>query len=138
MDAAVMRIAEEFRLFALADLTLERIGERVSREPHRLQREKISPARGLKPVEPEDASIIAGLLQHDAGPGANSEAEECLPSAARREPRDVGRALLLAVKEAAVARGADRVYWHTQQYNGRARSLYDQVGQPTSFVVYEM
>jgi GNAT superfamily N-acetyltransferase len=51
---------------------------------------------------------------------------------------DVGRALLLAVKEAGVQRGADRVYWHTQQYNGRARSLYDQVGQPTSFVVYEM
>jgi GNAT superfamily N-acetyltransferase len=52
--------------------------------------------------------------------------------------RDVGRALLLAVKEAGAERGADRVYWHTQQYNGRARSLYDQVGQPTSFVVYEM
>jgi GNAT superfamily N-acetyltransferase len=51
---------------------------------------------------------------------------------------DVGRALLLAVKEAGTERGAHQVYWHTQQYNGRARSLYDQVGQPTSFVVYEM
>lgn len=51
---------------------------------------------------------------------------------------DVGRALLLAAKEAAAARGSDRLYWHTQQYNGRARSLYDQVGRPTSFVVYEM
>jgi GNAT superfamily N-acetyltransferase len=51
---------------------------------------------------------------------------------------DLGRALLAAVKEQAVARGADRVYWHTQQYNGRARSLYDQVGRLTSFVVYEM
>ena len=38
----------------------------------------------------------------------------------------------------ATGAGADRVYWHTQQYNGRARSLYDQVGRPTSFVVYEM
>ena len=35
-------------------------------------------------------------------------------------------------------RGGRRLYWHTQQYNGRARSLYDQVGRPTSFVVYEM
>ena len=52
--------------------------------------------------------------------------------------QDVGRALLLAVKEAGTERGAHQVYWHTQQYNGRARSLYDQVGQPTSFVVYEM
>jgi len=52
--------------------------------------------------------------------------------------QDLGRALLEAVKEQASARGAGRVYWHTQQYNGRARSLYDQVGRPTSFVVYEM
>lgn len=51
---------------------------------------------------------------------------------------DLGRALLLAVKEHASTRGAGRVYWHTQEYNGRARSLYDQVGRPTSFVVYEM
>ncbi len=51
---------------------------------------------------------------------------------------DVGRALLQAVKAAGTERGADQVYWHTQQYNGRARSLYDQVARPTSFVVYEM
>jgi len=51
---------------------------------------------------------------------------------------DVGRALLEAIKETAGQRGAPRVYWHTQAYNGRARSLYDQVGRPTSFVVYEM
>ena len=51
---------------------------------------------------------------------------------------DVGRALLEAVKAAATERGAPQVYWHTQQYNGRARSLYDVVGRPTSFVVYEM
>jgi GNAT superfamily N-acetyltransferase len=52
--------------------------------------------------------------------------------------QDVGRALLQAVKAAGSERGAETVYWHTQQYNGRARSLYDQVAQPTSFVVYEM
>jgi GNAT superfamily N-acetyltransferase len=51
---------------------------------------------------------------------------------------DLGRALLKAVKQAATERGAPDVYWHTQQYNGRARSLYDVVGRPTSFVVYEM
>jgi GNAT superfamily N-acetyltransferase len=52
--------------------------------------------------------------------------------------QDVGRALLRAVKAAGNEQGADTVYWHTQQYNGRARSLYDQVARPTSFVVYEM
>ena len=34
-------------------------------------------------------------------------------------------------------RGADSVYWHTQSYNAPARSLYDKVARPTSFVVYE-
>jgi GNAT superfamily N-acetyltransferase len=32
--------------------------------------------------------------------------------------------------------GSTRVYWHTQQFNGPARSLYDRVGRLTSFVVY--
>jgi GNAT superfamily N-acetyltransferase len=50
---------------------------------------------------------------------------------------DAGRALLDAVRRVADERGVDRVYWHTQQYNGPARSLYDRVGRPTSFVVYE-
>lgn len=50
---------------------------------------------------------------------------------------DVGRLLIEATAEAARARGSARVYWQTQEYNGRARSLYDQVGQLTSFIVYE-
>jgi GNAT superfamily N-acetyltransferase len=52
--------------------------------------------------------------------------------------QDVGRALIEAVRAQASRRGARTVYWHTQQYNGPARSLYDQVGRLTSFVVYEM
>jgi GNAT superfamily N-acetyltransferase len=51
---------------------------------------------------------------------------------------DLGRALLEGAKRVSVERGAGRLYWHTQAYNGRARSLYDQVGRPTSFIVYEM
>jgi GNAT superfamily N-acetyltransferase len=51
---------------------------------------------------------------------------------------DVGRALLERAKQLSVERGADHLYWHTQAYNGRARSLYDQVARSTSFVVYEM
>jgi GNAT superfamily N-acetyltransferase len=50
----------------------------------------------------------------------------------------LGRALLEEVKRQSEARGARHLYWHTQAYNGRARSLYDQVGRPTSFIVYEM
>lgn len=48
-----------------------------------------------------------------------------------------GLALIEAVYAEADRRGADSVYWHTQQYNAPARSLYDVVGHATSFVVYE-
>ena len=50
----------------------------------------------------------------------------------------LGGDLLKEAKAASDARGADRLYWHTQEYNGRARSLYDQVGRLTPFIVYEM
>ena len=72
------------------------------------------------------------------GPAAPKCYLEDLFVAPAARGHDVGRALLDAVKVVAAGRGADPVYWHTQQYNGRARSLYDQVGRPTSFVVYEM
>jgi GNAT superfamily N-acetyltransferase len=49
----------------------------------------------------------------------------------------IARELIEAVSTEATARGAAHMYWHTQQYNGAARSLYDQVGRLTSFVVYE-
>jgi GNAT superfamily N-acetyltransferase len=49
----------------------------------------------------------------------------------------VSRALFDAVFAEARARGVDRTYWHTQAFNGAARSLYDTVGQLTSMVVYE-
>jgi len=47
------------------------------------------------------------------------------------------RALIEAVAEQAAIRGAERVYWHTQEFNGPARSLYDRVARRTSFVVYQ-
>jgi GNAT superfamily N-acetyltransferase len=49
----------------------------------------------------------------------------------------VARALFDGVYAAARERGVERVYWHTQQFNAPARSLYDVVGRLTSFVVYE-
>ena len=50
---------------------------------------------------------------------------------------DLGTALIEAVSVEAQARGAAKVYWHTQEYNGAARSLYDQVARRTSFIKYE-
>jgi GNAT superfamily N-acetyltransferase len=51
---------------------------------------------------------------------------------------NLGQDLLEQAKRESVRRAAGRLYWHTQSYNGRARSLYDQVARPTSFIVYEM
>jgi GNAT superfamily N-acetyltransferase len=50
---------------------------------------------------------------------------------------DAGRVLVEAVAEEAERRGARKLYWQTQAYNGRARSLYDQVGHLSSSVLYE-
>ena len=47
-----------------------------------------------------------------------------------------GRALIEAVYAEADRRGAARVYWHTQEYNGAARSLYDTLAHRSSFVMY--
>lgn len=56
-----------------------------------------------------------------------------------RDGRGAGHAreLIEAVFKEADALGCTRVYWHTQEFNGPARSLYDKVGHRTSFVVYE-
>jgi GNAT superfamily N-acetyltransferase len=47
------------------------------------------------------------------------------------------RDLILATYGEADRRGAVRTYWQTQEFNAAARSLYDRVGRPTSFVIYE-
>lgn len=47
------------------------------------------------------------------------------------------RALIEASGERARAAGAETLYWHTQAFNGRARSLYDTVARLTSHVHYE-
>lgn len=48
----------------------------------------------------------------------------------------VARALIEQVYAEADARGADRVYWHTQEFNAAARSLYDTLAHRTSHIVY--
>jgi GNAT superfamily N-acetyltransferase len=48
-----------------------------------------------------------------------------------------GQALIEATYALAASRGCDKVYWHTQEFNYAARSLYDTVAGLTSFRVYE-
>jgi GNAT superfamily N-acetyltransferase len=61
---------------------------------------------------------------------------EDLFTAEEARGRGVGRALIDAVYAAADARGADQVYWLTQEFNATARRLYDQVASVTPFIKY--
>jgi GNAT superfamily N-acetyltransferase len=94
---------------------------------------------GLVAVDADDQPIgLAHLVFHGA---TWSESGYCYLEDLYVDPSHrgghVARALFDATYAQARERGVQRVYWHTQQYNGAARSLYDTVGHLTSFVVYE-
>ena len=50
--------------------------------------------------------------------------------------RGVGRALILAVYEAAAAAQVPRVYWQTHESNRTAMRLYDTMAEKSGFLVY--
>jgi GNAT superfamily N-acetyltransferase len=94
---------------------------------------------GLVAVDADDQPIgLAHLVFHSS---TWSTAGYCYLEDLYVEPGHRGGRLATAIFDAVYAcareHGAERVYWHTQQFNGPARSLYDTVGQLTSFVVYE-
>ena len=94
---------------------------------------------GLVAVDGSDRPIgLAHLVFH---PSTWSETSYCYLEdmfvAPGARGGGIAHALFDAVYLAARERGAEKVYWHTQQYNGAARSLYDTVGHLTSFIVYE-
>jgi len=92
-------------------------------------------------VAEDDGGRLVGLAHLVFHPSTWTTASYCYLEDlfVSREGRGsgAGRALIEATYAEADRRGADRVYWHTQQYNAPARSLYDVVGHATSFVVYE-
>jgi ribosomal protein S18 acetylase RimI-like enzyme len=51
--------------------------------------------------------------------------------------RGVARALIDAVAKAARERGAEKLYWLTQDHNTAARALYDKVGKYNHFIRYD-
>ena len=50
--------------------------------------------------------------------------------------RGVGRALIAAAYERAIAANAGRLYWQTHESNSTAMALYDKVAERSGFVVY--
>jgi GNAT superfamily N-acetyltransferase len=94
---------------------------------------------GLVAVDGDDRLIgLAHLVFHGA---TWSTTHSCYLEDLFVDPRGrgggVARALIDAVYATARDRACDRVYWHTQQFNAPARSLYDTVATPTSLIVYE-
>lgn len=55
----------------------------------------------------------------------------------RARGANAARRLIEEVYAEADRRRSTRVYWITQAYNAPARSLYDTIAHPISFVVYE-
>lgn len=88
-----------------------------------------------------DGAEIVGLVHALTHPSTWSASTYCyledLFVAPAARGSGVARRLIEVVATEAKARGAERVYWHTQEFNGPARSLYDTVARRTSFVVYE-
>jgi GNAT superfamily N-acetyltransferase len=88
----------------------------------------------------DDADLVgfAHLVFHPStwSTGLYCYLEDLFVSPAARG-RSTASELIAATYREADRRRADRTYWQTQQYNGAARSLYDQLGHPTSFIVYE-
>ncbi|HTU88116.1 MAG TPA: GNAT family N-acetyltransferase [Solirubrobacteraceae bacterium] len=94
---------------------------------------------GLIAVDPDGTALgLAHLIFHSS---TWSQAPYCYLEDlfVDRGSRGSGTAsrLIDAVYASARERGAGRVYWMTQQFNGPARSLYDTVAHLTSYVVYE-
>ncbi len=94
---------------------------------------------GLVAIDDADRPVgFAHLVFHGStwSPVGHCYLEDLFVDPAHRGS-GTARSLFDAVYALARDRGADHVYWHTQQYNAPARSLYDQVGRLTSFIVYE-
>ncbi len=48
-----------------------------------------------------------------------------------------GRALITAVADVARAKGADQLYWLTEDHNKRAQHLYNKIANKTEFIKYK-
>ncbi len=92
----------------------------------------------LVAVDDADTPIgLAHVLFHRStwSPSWYCYLEDLFVDPARRT-KGVGRALIEATYREADARGCTRTYWATQDFNYRARALYDQVATKSPFVQY--
>lgn len=95
---------------------------------------------GLIAFSPEGQPVaLVHYLFHPStwSKGGNCYLEDLFVAPAARGLR-LGRALIAAVEEAARQKGAARVYWHTEEFNGTARRLYERVSKRAPFLRYQI
>lgn len=93
---------------------------------------------GLVAVDETDTPVgLAHVLFHRStwSPTSYCYLEDLFVDPNRRL-KGVGRALIEATYKEADVRGCTRTYWATQEFNYRARSLYDQLATKSVFVQY--
>ncbi|MCB1546371.1 MAG: GNAT family N-acetyltransferase [Hyphomicrobiaceae bacterium] len=93
---------------------------------------------GLVAVDADDRPYgLAHVLFHRStwSPTCYCYLEDLFVDPTRRG-RGAGRALIEAVYREADARQATRTYWATQEFNYRARALYDELATKSPFVQY--
>jgi GNAT superfamily N-acetyltransferase len=87
-----------------------------------------------------DANRIVGIVHYHFHLSTWSLASYCYLEDLFVDPNvrgtGAGRALIQAVYTAADRRGADRVYWSTENDNERAQALYNKVATLTPFMQY--
>jgi GNAT superfamily N-acetyltransferase len=115
------------------------LNDRITNETFVRLRNRLDGFVGLVAVDDDDRPIgLAHLVFHGS---TWSESTYCYLEDLYVDPSRRGsgaaRSLFDSIYALARERGADRVYWHTQEFNAPARSLYDSVGRLTSFVMYE-
>lgn len=115
------------------------LGERLTDQTFARLRDQSHGFAGLVAVDENDQPVgLAHLVFHGSTWSATGYCylEDLFVDPSHRGG-GTAESLFAAVYAQARERGADHVYWHTQQYNGPARSLYDKVGRLTSLIVYE-
>lgn len=92
------------------------------------------------PLVAELDTRLVGLAHYLFHPSTSRARDVCYLQDLYTDPAlrgtGIGRALIGAVRTAALKDGASRLYWQTQQNNSAARLLYDQVAQFGGFIVY--
>ena len=87
-----------------------------------------------------DAVVGFAIHQHHASTwvmGYDCYLEDLFVAQAARGQR-AGRALINDLRQLATARGWQRLYWHTDQDNARARTLYDTIVPSDGHVRYRL